>query len=144
MTNRFDPFRDLVVLQDRINWLLEDRLARQQGKEIPAEAWVPSVDIQEDEKEVVLFFDLPGVIQQDVEINVTDEQLSIKGERKNGEEKRKILRRERTVGPFSRSFELNIPVQVGNVSASYKNGVLEIHLPKSGEGKPRKVNIEGE
>jgi len=143
--SRFGPFRDLTLLQDRINRLFEDNIARQEGRTTTGEVWMPMIDITEDDNEIVLWVDLPGMSQNEVEITVSGDQLTLKGERKGDQENtRKLLRRERIMGPFSRTFELNLPVEVDKVTASYKNGVLEIHLPKSAETKPRKITINPE
>lgn len=145
IVNRFDPFRDLTLLQDRINRLFDDSMVRQERQPSPNEAWVPMVDITEDENEIVLWADLPGVSQKEVDIIINGDQLTLKGEKKLDQtNQRKYLRRERLVGPFSRTFQLNLPVETEEISAAYRNGVLEIHLPKPAESKPRKVSIQTE
>jgi len=145
IVNRFDPFRDLTLLQDRINRLFDDSMVRQERQPSPNEAWVPMVDITEDENEIVLWVDLPGVSQKEVDIIINGDQLTLKGEKKLDQtNQRKYLRRERLVGPFSRTFQLNLPVETEEISAAYRNGVLEIHLPKPAESKPRKVSIQTE
>lgn len=142
---RFDSFRDLTLLQDRINRLFDDSMVRQERQPSPNEAWVPMVDITEDENEIVLWVDLPGVSQKEVDIIINGDQLTLKGEKKLDQtNQRKYLRRERLVGPFSRTFQLNLPVETEEISAAYRNGVLEIHLPKPAESKPRKVSIQTE
>jgi len=145
IVNRFDPFRDLTLLQDRINRLFDDSMVRQERQSSPNEAWVPMVDITEDENEIVLWADLPGVSQKEVDIIINGDQLTLKGEKKLDQtNQRKYLRRERLVGPFSRTFQLNLPVETEKISAAYRNGVLEIHLPKPAESKPQKVSIQTE
>ena len=145
IVNRFDPFRDLTLLQDRINRLFDDSMVRQERQPSPNEAWVPMVDITEDENEIVLWADPPGVSQKEVDIIINGDQLTLKGEKKFDQtNQRKYLRRERLVGPFSRTFQLNLPVETEEISAAYRNGVLEIHLPKPAESKPRKVSIQTE
>ncbi|HAX97321.1 MAG TPA: hypothetical protein DCY12_00115 [Candidatus Atribacteria bacterium] len=145
IVNRFDPFRDLTLLQDRINRLFDDSMVRQERQSSPNEAWVPMVDITEDENEIVLWADLPGVSQKEVDIIINGDQLTLKGEKKLDQtNQRKYLRRERLVGPFSRTFQLNLPVETEKISAVYRNGVLEIHLPKPAESKPQKVSIQTE
>lgn len=142
---RFDSFRDLTLLQDRINRLFDDSMVRHERQPSPNEAWVPMVDITEDENEIVLWVDLPGVSQKEVDIIINGDQLTLKGEKKFDQtNQRKYLRRERLVGPFSRTFQLNLPVETEEISAAYRNGVLEIHLPKPTESKPRKVSIQTE
>ncbi|QPM69516.1 Hsp20/alpha crystallin family protein [Atribacter laminatus] len=143
--NRFDPFADLTLLQDRINRLFDDSLVQRERQPSPNEAWVPVVDITEDENEIILWVDLPGVSQKEVDITINGDQLTLKGEKKlDQSNQRKYLRRERVIGPFSRTFQLNLPVETEKISASYRDGVLEIHLPKPMELKPRKVSIQTE
>jgi HSP20 family protein len=145
IVNRFDPFADLTLLQDRINRLFDDSLVQRERQPSPNEAWVPVVDITEDENEIILWVDLPGVSQKEVDITINGDQLTLKGEKKlDQSNQRKYLRRERVIGPFSRTFQLNLPVETEKISASYRDGVLEIHLPKPMELKPRKVSIQTE
>ncbi|HXL02001.1 MAG TPA: Hsp20/alpha crystallin family protein [Candidatus Atribacteria bacterium] len=141
--NRWDPFRDLAELQGEIDRVLGSTFSRR-GKETTVGSWLPPVDVKEEEEEFVLFVDLPGVDEKAVEITVVGDQLTIKGERKAPEEGENFLRQERVFGPFHRSFLLRMPVEVDKVSATYKNGVLEIHLPKSSAAKPRKVSVQVE
>ena len=141
--NRWDPFRDLVELQEEINRVLGSSFPRR-GKETTVGSWLPPVDVKEEEEEFVLFVDLPGIDEKEVDITVVGDKLTIKGERKAQEEGEKFLRQERIFGPFNRSFLLRVPVEVDKVSATYKNGVLEIHLPKSSAARPRKVNVQVE
>ncbi len=141
--NRWDPFRDLVSLQDQINQLFDTSLSRREGKREPQESsWAPPVDVREDEQAIILFIDLPGVNEKEVEVTVSGEQLIIKGERRSLQEEGRYLRRERTFGPFYRSFVLTAPVAEENIKATYRNGVLEVTLPRKEEAKPKKVNIE--
>ncbi len=141
--SRWDPFRELAELQEEIDRVLGSTFPRR-GKETGTGSWLPPVDVKEEEDEFVLFIDLPGVDEKEVEITVVGDQLTIKGERKAPQEGERFLRQERVFGPFSRSFLLRVPVEVDKVAATYKNGVLEVHLPKSAAAKPRKVNIQVE
>jgi len=140
--NRWDPFRDIAELQEEINRVLGSSFPRR--GEATTGSWLPLVDVKEEEEEFVLFVDLPGIDEKEVEITVVGDQLTIKGERKAPESGEKFLRQERVFGPFNRSFLLRVPVEVDKVSATYKNGVLEIHLPKSSAAKPRKINVQVE
>lgn len=140
--NRWDPFRDIAELQEEIDRVLGSAFPRR--GEAATGNWLPPVDVKEEEEEFVLFVDLPGINEKEVEITVVGDQLTIKGERKALEDREKFLRRERAFGPFNRSFLLRVPVEVDKVSATYKNGVLEIHLPKSSATKPRKINVQVE
>lgn len=136
---RFDLWRDIVDLQERIARLVEETLSpREQQREV----WVPPVDVVEGEKEILLLFDLPGVDQKDIDVSVSGDQITVKGERKPFDDKARFLRQERVFGPFSRTFAIRIPIDVDKVTATYQNGVLEIRLPKAEEGKVRKVVIQ--
>lgn len=141
MINRWDPFRDLSVLQDRINKIFNE----QAGRSEPAStrAWAPVVDILETESDLVVRAELPGLKQEDIDIEVTSESLSIKGERKfEDAAKDQYLRVERPYGPFQRSFTIGVPVQPDKVKATYRDGVLEVNIPKAEEVKPKKIQIQ--
>lgn len=110
-----------------------------------AKASAPSapVDIEETKDEFVLHVDLPGVAPKDVKITLEDDVLTIRGERKQSEEKkdRNLLRVERRYGSFERSFRLGVPVNGNQVEATYRDGVLEIHAPKAEQAKPREIEV---
>jgi len=139
---RFDPFRDLAVLHDRVNRLLGDAYgAREEGV---LSGWVPAVDIFENEKkELVLKAELPDVKKEDVAVTVENNMLTLSGERKADNEVRKehYHRIERSFGSFSRSFSLPATVDTGKIGADFKDGVLTIRLPFREEAKPRSINI---
>jgi HSP20 family protein len=101
------------------------------------------VDVAENENEIVLRAEVPGMKQEDIDIELTGDTLTLRGERKfeNEDRKETFVRIERSYGRFQRSFTLGVPVQHDAVRASYRDGVLEIHLPKSEETKPRKVQV---
>lgn len=141
MINRWDPFRDLSILQDKINRVFNEQVER--GSE-PAsnKAWAPAVDILETENDLVVRAELPGINRDDIDIEVTGESLTIRGERKfNEQDKEKYLRVERPYGPFQRSFTIGVPVQQDKVKATYRDGVLEVLVPKAEEVKPKKIEI---
>ncbi len=152
---RFDPFRELDRLQNEVNRLFEGynsntdmpaptRQASGGGSNaLMARAWAPVVDIAETQNEVVLRAELPGLKQDDIDIELTGDTLTLRGERKfeNEERKDNFVRVERSYGRFQRSFTLGVPVQNDQVSATYRDGVLEIHLPKSEQTRPRKVQV---
>lgn len=143
MMNRWDPFRDIMGLQDQINQLFDSSLLRREGRREPPEsAWQPLVDVKEKEEGLVLMMDLPGIDEKEVDITVSGDHLLIKGERKPDKEEKRYLRRERPVGSFFRSFLLSLPVSEEKIKATYRNGVLEILLPRLEEAKPKKVMIE--
>ena len=140
---RFDPFRDLAVLHDRVNRLFGDAYgAREEGV---LSNWVPAVDIFENEKkELVLKAELPDVKKDDVSVTVENNTLTLSGERKFEAEVNKdhYHRLERSFGTFSRSFSLPATVDTGKIAAEFKHGVLTIRLPFRDEAKPRSVNID--
>jgi HSP20 family protein len=142
---RFDPFEDMVRLQREVNRLFEDapRNGRSRTEHTTAPAWAPAVDIVEDRLEIVLHAELPGLKQEDIDIELTGETLTIKGERKFEDVQRRdnYVRMERSYGTFQRSFTVSVPVDADRVSASYKDGVLEVRLPKSEVTKPKKVPV---
>lgn len=145
---RFDPFEDMARLQREVNRLFETgerggSLGRGNAEHTSTRIWAPAVDIAEDQAEIVVKAELPGLKQEDIDIELTGDTLIIKGERKFDDTQRKdnYVRIERAYGAFQRSFTIGVPVQNDAVSASYKDGVLEVHLPKSEETKPKKVVV---
>jgi len=140
---RFDPFRDLAVLHDRMNRLfVEAYPTREEGT---LSQWVPAVDIfQNEQKELVLKAELPAVAREDVAVTVENNTLTLSGERKFDSEVRKdqYHRIERAYGSFSRSFSLPATVDSTKIAAEFKNGVLTIRLPFREESKPRSITID--
>jgi len=140
MISRWDPFRDLNVLQDRINKLFNEQ---SRGETASTRAWAPVVDIMETESDLVVRAELPGLKQEDIDIEVTSESLTLRGERKFDETaKDQYLRIERPYGAFQRSFTIGVPVQPDKVKATYTQGVLEVTIPKAEEAKPKKIQIQ--
>jgi HSP20 family protein len=152
LLTRWEPFREFSVMQDRMNRM--NRLFRESyNPEGPDEAltttsFAPPVDIYEDEHDVVLNLEVPGIDEKDIDVRVDDRTLTIQGERKiEKEEKEENFRRvERQYGSFTRSFTLPSSVDPGQVRADYNKGVLKITLAKKAEAKPKqiKVNVGGE
>ena len=141
---RWDPFRDLVSIRDKMNRLFEDAVTqRGEEKELVASSWAPAVDIYEDESQLVLTAEVPGLNDKDVEIKIEDNVLSIQGERKLEKETREenYHRIERAYGAFYRSFTLPNYIDQDKIKAEHENGVLKITMPKKAELKPRKVRI---
>jgi HSP20 family protein len=143
----FDPFRDLSSLQERIDRLFGDTLGRMRsplaGEALEGSPWSPAVDIVETDNEIVLKADLPGVEPKDVDIQVQDGTLTLRGERKfESDVKEDNFRRiERVYGGFVRSFALPQTVDPESVAAEYRNGVLEVKLPKRPEAKPKQIKV---
>jgi HSP20 family protein len=107
-------------------------------------AWAPAVDVYETKDDVILACDVPGVREKEVSVSITGDVLTIRGERKLPAESRQdsYHRLERWFGKFERHVELPMPVQADRVKASYRDGVLEIRLPKADEVKPREIKID--
>jgi len=145
---RWDPFRDIITLRERMDKMFEDSLARFR---MPEEAtmptfWSPSVDIYETDENIVLKAELPGVDKKEVSVEVKDNTLFLKGERKREKEVKEenYHRVERSFGTFMRSFSLPVTVKQDQVKAKFKDGVLEVTLPKAEEAKPKQVKVEVE
>jgi len=144
---RFDPFRDLATLQDRIDRLFEGSFVRLRGpatsEALEGSLWSPAVDIVETDNEIVLRADLPGVEPKDVDIQVQNGTLTLRAERKfESDVKEDNFRRiERVYGSFVRSFTLPQAVDPESVAAEYRNGVLEVKLPKRPEAKPKQIKV---
>src|SRR5436189_3696862 len=149
---RWDPFREFSTMQDRMNRM--NRLFRESySPEGPEEAltttsFAPPVDIYEDEHNITLKIEVPGIDEKDIDVRIENNTLTVHGERKiEKEEKEENFRRvERQYGSFTRSFTLPSTVDPNNVQANYEKGVLKIKLAKKAEAKPKqiKVNVAGE
>ena len=142
---RFDPFRDVAALQDRVNRLFADAYRRDNDDLMTRGAWVPPVDIYETgNHELVLKAELPEVPREDIALRVENNTLTISGQRKlDGEVKEEQYHRiERTYGSFTRSFTLPPRVDTGAIGADYKNGVLTVRLPLREEAKPKEIQVQ--
>ncbi len=144
---RWDPFREFSTLQDRMNRV--NRLFREsynpEGAEeaLTATSFAPPVDIYEDEHNVTLKLEVPGIDEKDIDVRIESNTLIVHGERKiEKEEKEENFRRvERQYGSFTRSFTLPSSVDTGQVSAHYDQGVLKIKLAKKAESKPKQIKV---
>ncbi len=143
---RWDPFREVVALQNRVNSLFRDFNESGEGP-LTTASFVPAVDIYEDEKKVVLKLEVPGIEEKDLDVRVENNTLTVKGERKfEKEEKEQNFHRiERSYGSFYRAFTLPSTVDTEHVQASYNAGVLKLELNKKPEAQPKqiKVNVGG-
>lgn len=142
---RFDPFRDLTVLQDRMNRLFSEAYSPRQSDDLMSRgSWTPAVDIYEVEGALVLKAELPDVHRDDIDVSVENSTLTIRGERKLDQQIRQenFHRIERGYGSFVRSFSLPNTVDAGKIGAEYKNGVLTITLPVREEAKARQIQID--
>ncbi|BAI81379.1 heat shock protein Hsp20 [Deferribacter desulfuricans SSM1] len=137
---RWDPLKDLISIQERINRMFDDTLATR--KNSPQTDWIPPVDVLETEKDVVLIVEVPGMKEEDIDIQISDNILTIKGERKLPENAAEnYYRLERPYGKFVRSFQLPENVDVNKVKASLKDGILKISIAKSEKEKPKVINV---
>jgi HSP20 family protein len=146
---RWEPFREFSTLQDRINRVFRESYRGPGSDEsLTTSSFAPAVDVYEDEHQVSLKIEVPGIDEKDIDVRVENNTLTVTGERKiEKEEKEENFRRvERQYGSFTRTFTLPQTVDTENVAATYDKGVLKITLPKKAEAKPKqiKVNIGSE
>ena len=136
-------FRGQATLQDQINRLFNDAFERTSQQESNLTAWAPAVDIHENEHELVVKADLPGVGAKDLNIRVENNILTIRGERRFEKKVNEdnYLRVERAYGSFSRSFSLANTVNPDGIKADYQNGVLTLNVPKREEAKPKQIKV---
>jgi HSP20 family protein len=148
LLTRWDPFREFSTMQERMNRM--NRLFREShSPEGPEEAltttsFAPPVDIYEDEHNVILKMEVPGIDEKDIDVRIENNNLTVRGERNfEKEEKEENFRRvERQYGSFTRSFTLPSSVETDNVQATYDKGVLEIRLAKKAEAKPKQIKVK--
>jgi HSP20 family protein len=146
MSQQWNPLQDLMVLQDRMNRLFEDATQRRNqaeaatGDEFERADWTPAADIYETESGYMIAMDLPGIDREALEIDVDDNRLIVRGTRAISESKQH--RSERPRGKFLRTFSVPGSVDQGKIGAEYKDGVLQIRLPKRGEQKAKKIDIK--
>src|ERR1700726_4185708 len=145
---RWEPFREFSTLQDRMNRLFRETQGNSQDETLTASGFAPAVDVYEDEHNVTLKIEVPGIDEKDIDVRVENNILTVHGERKiEKEEKEENYRRiERQYGSFTRTFTLPNTVDTESASANYDKGVLKVKLAKKAEAKPKqiKVNVVGE
>src|SRR5271155_2254010 len=143
---RWDPFREVASLQNRMNSLFQDFSRNQGGENDPlaAASFVPPVDVYEDEHKIALKLEVPGMKQQDLDVRIENNLLTVRGERKfEKEEKEENFHRiERRYGTFYRAFTLPTTIDTANLKASYDSGILKLELAKKAEAKPKQIKIE--
>ena len=138
--SRWEPFRDVLTLQHRLNRMLGDQAFT--GPE-GVGSWIPPVDIVEEPERLLFRAEIPGVSKEDIDVKVENGTLILRGEKKQelevqGETAHRV---ERFYGSFSRSFTLPTTIDADKIQARYKDGVLELVLPKADVAKPRKIEI---
>jgi len=145
---RWDPFADLLSFPDRLNQLLNQGTHVSRGKSneqsLTFANFIPPVDVMENDNNIMVQVELPGVREEDVEVRIENNMLTISGERRleNEEQRDNFLRVERAYGRFYRSFTLPSNIDPENVSATFDNGILKITIPKREESKPKQIKIE--
>jgi len=140
---RYSPLRDLLTMNDRLNRVFDEALGQSTGA-LESGQWAPAVDLREEENQFVLQADMPGMKKEDMDIHVENSVLTIQGERRFEAEDRKdnYHRIERAYGKFVRSFTLPTRVKADAITASYRDGILEVVIPKAEESKPKKIAIK--
>jgi HSP20 family protein len=141
--SRWDPFRELEDMTARLNRLVGQPTTQLLAGDGFAD-WTPALDVEETDTEYLVKADLPEVQKEDVKVQVQDGQLMLEGERKQErEEQGKRFRRvERSYGSFMRRLSLPNDADAQKIAADFKNGVLNIHIPKSASAKPKAVEIK--
>ncbi len=138
---RWEPFRELAQLQGEMGRLVNG-LFEGQGRGAQQQ-WVPSLDVWETDTELVYAFDIPGVPEEDIQIEVHDDTLTVSGERarETTEQGDRFYRFERRYGSFGRAVGLPAGIDDSKIEASYVDGVLEVRVPKPEEAKPRRIQL---
>jgi HSP20 family protein len=145
LLTRWDPFREFVTLQDRMNRLFRDSFGPEGRDEaLTTTTFAPPVDVYEDEHNITLKIEVPGIDEKDIDVRVENNTLTVHGERKfEKEEKEENYRRvERQYGSFTRSFTLPPTVDPEQVQADYDKGMLKIQLAKKAEAKPKQIKVK--
>jgi HSP20 family protein len=141
--SRWDPFRDLMSIQNELNQLF-GRTFGGEGERVRGADWVPPLDVHETSDRFVITVELPGLSPEDVDISMEDNVLTLTGERRfysdrSGDEFRRI---ERRYGTFARSLTLPATADASAIEASFDAGVLTVTVPKREEAKPRKIQVK--
>ena len=140
---RFDPFREFVTLQDRMNRLFRETPPEGREEALTTSTFAPPVDVYEDEHNITLKIEVPGIDEKDIDVRIENNTLTVHGERKfEKEEKEENYRRvERQYGSFTRTFTLPNTVDAEKVEANYDKGVLKVRLAKKAEAKPKQIKV---
>ena len=141
---KWEPFRELMAMQDRMTRLFDDTLSHIWKGEVAQGIWSPPVDLVETRNEIILKADLPEMSQDEIGIKVEDGTLTIEGERKFVKEtpEENYIQIERSYGTFRRTFAVPRMIDQEKIKASYKDGVLRIVLPKKEHVYPKQISVE--
>jgi HSP20 family protein len=142
--NRFDPYRSVGDLRAEVNRMLGNVFGPVGGGSQAAATWVPAVDMFATKEDLIVTVELPGVVDKEVDVSVTGDVLSIRGQRGQADDAKAAQQYwgERWFGKFERHLALPFPVNTSAVKAAFKDGVLTVTLPKADEVKPRHIKIE--
>ena len=146
MSKQWNPLHDLMLLQDRMNRLFEDaterraRVDAEKSDDIETAEWYPTADVYDKEGEYLIAVDLPGIDRSALEITIDDKRLTIKGTRAVAETS--TSRTERPTGRFLRTFSVPGAVDQQSIQAAYKDGVLEVRMPKRKEQTAKRIEIK--
>ncbi len=140
---RWNPYRELMNVHEQLNRFFEEPSG--QTSDSSYGGWFPAIDLREEEKRFVIEADLPGVKKEDIQIEVENNVLTLRGERRFEHEAKKesFHRIERAYGKFMRSFTLPSRIEASQITASHNGGILEIAIPKAKESLPQKIEIKG-
>jgi HSP20 family protein len=141
---RWEPFRELAALQNDMGRLMSTFVGQGQvNSENGERSWMPAVDVWETDNELVYAFDIPGISEDEISVEYDDGALTVSGQRERTEQREddRFYRYERRFGSFSRTVGLPQGVEEDAIRADYRNGVLEIHVPKPEAPKPRRIQI---
>lgn len=143
MPKRWEPFRELLSLRDNLDRLFNSFLGRQDGQGI-ASAWMPVVDIEENDEAYLIHAELPGLRKEEIKVSIQGNSLTLSGERQQEQEAqgKTYHRLECAHGRFLRTISLPGDIDIGKVRAEYRNGILMVTLPKSARDKTREIAIE--
>jgi HSP20 family protein len=143
---RWEPFRNVTDIQNEMNRLFDTFFGRPASvaTAVGGRVWAPVFDMYDTKDEVVLSVELPGVCEKDISLSITGDVLTLKGERTFDPRLKdeNCYHLERVYGKFERSVQLPVPVQAARVKATYRDGVLEVKLPKAEEVKPKEIKID--
>lgn len=141
----WDPARELLSLQERMNRLIEQTLSRTRSDTGLTEmgTWSPAVDLFDSGEALVLKAELPEVEQEDIELRIEQDRVTLRGERRLSDEmnEKQFHRMERSFGRFSRSFDLPGNIDADNVTAAFKRGILKVTMPKLADKRSRQIPI---
>ena len=142
---RWEPFREFAALQNEMSRLVNNWAGGEGNGSDGSRSWVPSVDVWETDSDVVYAFDLPGIPEEKISVEVEDGALTVTGERERTQETDddRFYRYERRFGSFARTIGLPQGVKEDAIKADYRDGVLEIRVPKPEQAKPRRIQIGG-